>query len=536
VTPAIGDRRYARRLGFALALALLACVAGIAYERLAQLRIDTEWNDHTHAVIEAVEKTRVALLAAESMRRSYRISLDPADRDLMEARVAETERDLDETARLTADNPSQQARLASLRPIVRERVSILREGLALPRWEQLPQATRDEQRAIQGRGTALAKEVRDVFDAMLAEEARLLGEREAHALATARSARIAIVGGGAVGLCLVGAFYVSLERENRRRMLAQAALERSTLLVSAVVEGTSDIIVVKDREGRYLLANGAAASYLQRRPEEILGRTDAELMSPEAAATVRASDREILDAGEARVLEQHLVNGGEPRTFLSTKAPYRDAAGGILGVISVSRDITERKLLELKVAEQAVRDPLTGLFNRGYMDETLAREISRARRRDAPVSVVMIDLDHFKRLNDTHGHAAGDAVLKRFAELLRGSVRREDVACRYGGEEFAVILPEMTPEKARERAESLRATVEQMQVDLGETTLGSVSASLGVAGFPAHGATGAGVLAAADAALYRAKGEGRNRVVMGESADRTAADRERDGDQRLSGG
>jgi len=524
-----GDRRSNRRLGFALALALLICVAGLAYQRLAQLRVDTEWSDHTHFVIEGIEKTRVALLAAESMRRSYRISLDPGERDLMEARIAETEHHIDEIAALTVDNLSQQVRIGTLRPMIRERESILRTGLELPRWEALSQPVRDEQRAIQGRGVAVAKQVRDVFEAMLAEEVRLLDVRERHALATARSARIAIAVGGVVGLSLVGAFYVSLERENRRRALAQEALERSTLLISAVVEGTSDTITVKDQEGRYLLANHAAAAYVKREVGDILGKTDADLMSAEAAETVMRNDREILTSGEPRVFEQHLVNGDEAITFLSTKAPYRDAEGRILGVISVSRDITERKLLELKIAEQAIRDPLTGLFNRGYMDETLAREISRAKRKGAPLSVVVIDLDHFKVLNDAHGHKAGDAVLRRFAEILRGSVRREDIPCRYGGEEFMVILPEMPPGKARERAQVWRGEIERMRVDVGEASIGSVSASFGVASFPANGATGLDVLDVADAALYRAKREGRNRVVMGEAAegvDRTTRTRE----------
>jgi len=507
-----------RRLGILLALALLAGVMGVAYERLAQLHVDSAWNDHTHVVIETIEKARVALLGADGLRRSYRISLDPADRELMEERIAEAEHTLDDVAVLTVDNPSQQARIKTLRPLIRERASVLREGLDLPRWEELTQETRDEQRVIQGHGLAVAKDVRGVFEAMLAEEMGLLALREARALVAARSVQIAVVAGGLFGLCLVGAMFVSLERENRRRIVAQEALERSTLLVSAVVEGTTDFIGVKDREGRYLLANGALASYFRRGAAEILGRTDADLMSQEAAVVVMKNDRESMTAGEARVFEQALVNRGETRTFLSTKAPYRDAAGGILGVISISRDITERKLLELEVAELAIRDPLTGLFNRRNMDETLVREIDRAKRKSLPVSVVMIDLDHFKRLNDTHGHAAGDAVLRRFAERLRASVRREDVVCRYGGEEFVVILPEVPHEKARERAEQWRAQVEEMTVEIGDQTLRSLSASLGVASFPAHGAAAADLLKAADAALYRAKAEGRNRVVVGEAA------------------
>ena len=500
----------------ALALALLAGVAGVAYERLARLHVDTAWNDHTHLVLEAIGKTRVAMGAADAMRRSYRLSFDRADRELMELRIAEAQRSLDEVAALTQDNALQQAHIAMLRPKLRERRSILHAGIDLPQLELLPPAERDEQRAIQARGISIAKEIRDVFEAMVAEEVRLLEERKERALGTARSAQIAIVVGFAFGLGLVGFVYASLERENRRRTLAQAALAQSTLLVSAVVEGTSDLIAVKDRDGRYLLVNRAAAASRRRPVEDVLDKTDAEMMSPEAAETVTKNDREVMRSGEARVVEQHLVNHGEPRTFLSTKTAYLDPEGRLLGVIAVSRDITERKRLELAVAEQAIRDPLTGLFNRRYMDETLARELDRAQRRDLPVSVIMLDIDHFKRLNDTYGHAAGDAALRRFAQILLGSVRREDVPCRFGGEEFAVIMPEMPPDKARERAEAWRAEVEKMQVELGGASIGSVSVSAGVASFPEHGATGTEILDAADRALYRAKSGGRNRVVMAE--------------------
>lgn len=218
----------------------------MAYQRLAQLATDTEWNDHTHLVIEELEKARVALLAADSMRRSYRISFDTADRDRMEARIAEANELIDRVGWLTRDNPSQQVRVATIRPMIEEREVILRTGLELPHMELLPEPARDEQRTIQARGLTIAKDMRDVFEAMLAEEVRLLGEREARALATARSARIAILVGGASGLVLVALFYISLHRENRRRIVAQDALERSTALISAVIEGTTDPIAVKD--------------------------------------------------------------------------------------------------------------------------------------------------------------------------------------------------------------------------------------------------------------------------------------------------
>ena len=130
----------------------------------------------------------------------------------------------------------------------------------------------------------------------------------------------------------------------------------------------------------------------------------------------------------------------------------------------------------------------------------------------------MIDIDHFKRLNDTAGHAAGDAVLKRVARQLMGAVRREDIACRFGGEEFVLVMPELTLDGAAERAESLRREIEASVEAVTGKAIGPVTASFGVACFPLHGSSGDEIVRAADAALYQAKSRGRNRVVVAHTA------------------
>ncbi len=161
---------------------------------------------------------------------------------------------------------------------------------------------------------------------------------------------------------------------------------------------------------------------------------------------------------------------------------------------------------------QSIRDPLTGLYNRRYMEESLEREIRRAARRQQPVSVVMLDLDHFKRFNDTFGHEAGDTLLRALGDFLGTHIRREDIACRYGGEEFMLILPEAPADDACHRAEQLREGFKRVTVYYHDRPLGEVSLSLGVAAFPRHGSMAAAVVRAADEALYRAKTEGRDRV------------------------
>lgn len=175
-------------------------------------------------------------------------------------------------------------------------------------------------------------------------------------------------------------------------------------------------------------------------------------------------------------------------------------------------------LANLKLREalrtQSIRDPLTNLYNRRYMEESLDRELSRAVRKHTPVSLLLIDVDHFKRFNDTFGHEAGDIVLRTLGHLLQSQLRSEDIVCRFGGEEFVVILPDAPLDGARQRGEQLRAATKELITEYHGQTLGRVTLSIGVSTFPANGGNGTALLEAADAALYRAKKEGRDCVVL----------------------
>jgi diguanylate cyclase (GGDEF)-like protein len=168
----------------------------------------------------------------------------------------------------------------------------------------------------------------------------------------------------------------------------------------------------------------------------------------------------------------------------------------------------------LRMREQAITDPLTGLYNRRYLWDFLERECLRARRSGAKIAAIMIDVDRFKRVNDTHGHEAGDRILTEIAALLRRSVRRADLACRYGGEEFVLILPEASIELVRQRAEEIRAAVKQLPILFRGKSLGPVTVSLGIAVFPEDAEDAESLVRSADEAMYRAKREGRDRVVV----------------------
>jgi diguanylate cyclase (GGDEF)-like protein len=261
------------------------------------------------------------------------------------------------------------------------------------------------------------------------------------------------------------------------------------------------------------------------------------VFKPEDCWALRRGRAHLVTDTETGLLCQHLPR---PLPAASLCVPLM-AQGDALGVLYLSAPAgsgparlgEEKQRLAQTVAEQfgltlanlklrealrnqSIRDPLTGLFNRRYMEETLERELRRVARSEHSLGVVMLDLDHFKTFNDTFGHEAGDALLRAFGELLRLKVRGEDVACRYGGEEFVLILPDMSAELVARRADELREAIKRLQVSHRSQSLGGVTLSAGVAVYPGHGENGESLVRAADMAMYRAKNAGRDRVIVAE--------------------
>lgn len=179
----------------------------------------------------------------------------------------------------------------------------------------------------------------------------------------------------------------------------------------------------------------------------------------------------------------------------------------------MSLSISGLKMRDL-LKDQATRDPLTNLFNRRYLEETLQRELHRAQRHSKPVSIIMIDIDHFKNINDTFGHDGGDEALTKMGLLLQKYYRKSDAACRFGGEEFIIVMPEMSLDIAIQRAEQIRAAAEDLPLSLRGKKMSGLTISLGIATYPQHGNSMQSLISAADEALYRAKNLGRNRVEV----------------------
>jgi diguanylate cyclase (GGDEF)-like protein/PAS domain S-box-containing protein len=312
-------------------------------------------------------------------------------------------------------------------------------------------------------------------------------------------------------------------------MLVSMAIFRRGLfdLVSVAYEqmgaAITDGFIVVDAQRRIVESNAAIRKifgvHQPARPGQHLGAHWPELDTRVARAGATPTTTEFVH-GDA----QHL----ELRTF----AICDD--GDILGYVLIVRDVTDARTTSLaleqanaqlkaqldtiqsmqaQLQEQVIRDPLTGLYNRLYLADALARELTCSARTRSAFAVVMIDVDHFKSVNDVHGHAVGDAILRSLGGLLRQQVRPTDSPCRYGGEEFVVIMRDVTLDLAIERINELRVAFSALRfaadgVDVSRTF------SAGVALFPSHGHDEASLLAAADAALYAAKAAGRNRVCQ----------------------
>jgi diguanylate cyclase (GGDEF)-like protein len=170
--------------------------------------------------------------------------------------------------------------------------------------------------------------------------------------------------------------------------------------------------------------------------------------------------------------------------------------------------------LREELREQAIHDPLTGLCNRRYLDESLSHELHRAQRGKSPLCVVMLDLDYFKPFNDTFGHDAGDALLRELAQVMHDKLRKSDICCRYGGDEFVLVLPDSSVADTQQRVEQICVVVKEKQIRNGGPPIDTITASAGIAAASEKGSTAAELLHAADTAMYAAKQAGRNRVVV----------------------
>ncbi|WP_228152831.1 sensor domain-containing diguanylate cyclase [Marinobacter guineae] len=272
-----------------------------------------------------------------------------------------------------------------------------------------------------------------------------------------------------------------------------------------------------DPQWTMLFVSQGCASLTGYEPEELIENrvtSYASLMDDEDSERIFCEVKAALANDESFSLEYGLTCKDGSRIWVWERGRGVEEDDGTIVLEGIVLDITDRKELETELEELATRDPLTGLFNRREMSKVLEEELERARRYQRPMALLWIDFDHFKDVNDTYGHAAGDSVLRSVSRLLLGSVRSVDSVGRFGGEEFVIVLPEMDLDEARDTAERLRRRVVEAPQPLGDGNTVPLTISVGVAVYPEHAQNAAALCAAADKAMYLAKDRGRNCVAM----------------------
>jgi len=319
------------------------------------------------------------------------------------------------------------------------------------------------------------------------------------------------------------------------RRQAEEKLRESEKRFRALIEYSYDGLTLLDTQGQII--------YYSPSIERITGYTSDERVEQSGLALVHPDDREqgTRDLREI-VLNPGAVNSGVYRirhkngSWRWVESVTRNllTEPGVQAIVMNTRDITDRKQaeelllaahsqlqahlaeiekLQIELREQAIRDPLTGLYNRRYLFESLSREVPRAIREGYPISIILLDIDHFKIINDTFGHDAGDKALRVLATQLKTLSRAEDIICRYGGDEHLIVMHNTTADKALERADQLRKAIARKRLSHTGKAF-KFTGSFGVAVFPVDGATIEEVISAADHALYQSKKTGRNRVTL----------------------
>ena len=560
-----GNQNRSVRWAFWIAAVILMAV-GVAVVASARRSVaDSAWVAHTHAVLGQIDRATALRREAISAQRGYLLTHRAADRDEFWRARADVALELRELQLMVRDNPRQLASIGKLEPLVTRRLALASRTIDVFEADGMPAA----QAYIRSNGSSeLEARINAQVADLEAHERQLMTLRREASDRSANLLLLAAAIGIPLSLGILVGVYRLLARENteRRRseVVANAANVELGLSVarlrqlSGEMEGLSryagmlqgctglEELMSVSRAAMQGLLPGSAATVFLIRPS----RDQAEVATtwgthavpsdlhpaPADCWSVRrnqpfACANVARDVRCAHVDTPGLAGGGATQCLpLSAQGELMgwlyfsaasaqalpDAALALQAAEQFSLALANLRLKE-SLRQQSIRDPLTGLFNRRYLEESLAREVARCVRRSLPLVVLMLDLDHFKAFNDRHGHAGGDALLTAFARLLQASCREEDIPCRFGGEEFTLILPEADEALAVARARPLLQDTARLVVDHQGEHLTRVTASIGIAALPTHGNSAGALMAAADAALYQAKARGRNQAVVAAS-------------------
>lgn len=307
-------------------------------------------------------------------------------------------------------------------------------------------------------------------------------------------------------VAVFGYYSFSQHREKR-------ALQQELIKLNNALDHVPSYIYIKERGQRYTYGNKATLDLFGVDNKQIVGATDHQFFPPETVANLKTVDDEVLDHG--KVTREEIISGATPETqtvYWEVKHPLRDDKGEIVGLVGISTEMTEVYRLRHELERRASTDGLTLVHNRESFFELASIEFSRSTRFHAPLTFLLLDIDHFKAINDGYGHPFGDNVLKFFAEVCKNSIRSCDFIGRIGGEEFAIMLPGTDAGSAMEVAERIRKANFAFPLSEESPYTVTVTVSIGLASLLETDTSISDVYGRADTALYQAKANGRNQT------------------------
>jgi diguanylate cyclase (GGDEF)-like protein len=567
-SPTRRQKKFGKRviLAFGLTGVILAGIYGLIFRSITELVSSGDWVGHSYQVLDTLDLTEAFFNEAQASERGYVATCLPSLITPFRHDLPQIYAKLSALRNLVEDNPAQLQRVAQLSATMTgelERMSAIITTTAKGS-QVLAEAELTDRQNVEA-----TQKISGLLNTMESEERKLLASRQ-HEMKVSGLATLISGGIGVAAIAgILGFVFWLIRREGGRREVTEAALQqnkgelesslhdlqrynnsaRAISLLGELLQtcrSVDEALGIAARHLRDLMPEsaGTIALYNNSRDSiEVMQRLGDEKYLGDALCSpvFRADDCWALRRGRAHLAAP---GGFEPRCAHLEGSGFflcipMIAQGDTLGVLTMMRatsfadverqtlqTITEQLSLSLanlrlqeSLRHQSLRDPLTGQYNRRYMDEALPREVSRAQRQGTPIAIAMLDIDHFKRFNDTYGHEGGDLLLAAFGQLLTEHARGDDIVCRYGGEEFAVILPGADSEIAVQRLDEIRLAVRGLRVQArGGQPLGTVTMSAGVAVFPRDGTTGAAVMATADAMLYAAKRSGRDKVISSSQA------------------
>lgn len=500
-------------IGFLLILAVLVFISAMFYTSLAGYQKTEQWVSHTRLILQKLENLSGRLNHAETDQRGYLLTGDASFINDFAGTAKQIRYTVDELQKLTGDNPGQQNRLNALEPVINKRLEWLSKGIALKKQGKVAEMLSVVKG---GQGRKYMAQAMAIVAQMEAEEQGLLVERNDRVQKQALKTTFLLLLAGLVVFSILVLVHWIVNHEIKSRLETESLLKHSQNRFALAALGTNDGLWDWNLETNDIYFSPRWKMILGFQDDEIDNRLDEWLnrIHPEDLKQVH-QEIEASKAGNTVNFEKEyrmLDKKGEVVWVLTRGAFAFDDHAKPSRLAGSLSDITLRKQAELKLQYEATYDALTSLLSRQPFMEKLDKEIASSRRYQYPLSLCMCDLDKFKHVNDTYGHLAGDTVLTRFSEVVRQQIRDQDVAGRFGGDEFCFFFPHTPAAAVKKTLERIRKAFEEIEFKSNDGTTFKLTCSFGVADFEADCENASALIEIADQALYRAK-QSRNAIL-----------------------